>query len=246
MSGNETKKRLATIGAFLLLAAIAGWAWLTYETEGDSQKRRVGDAVFQVPQKYIGPKPDTVEEMLGTYVASFAETHRFETRAVELMPSLRGQPARLRHSAVIWTLSSLPKQPNAAPVTPTNNTMLPDKDYALLAGTPPYIGRAATKMENGLTKLVHGAAGKRSFAVTNWQPATNGVAESPIQKGPALWLAHCIEFRVIRKNTGWGRCSRTVHLKDVKLTFHFDGMLLPETAAVTTALQNTVAGWRPE
>ncbi|MBV1901832.1 MAG: hypothetical protein KUG56_09180 [Kordiimonadaceae bacterium] len=245
MTGNETKKRLATIGTFFLLAASAGWAWLTYETGGDSQKRRVGDAVFYVPQKYIGPKPDTVEEMLGTYVANFAETHRFETRAVELMPSLRGQPSRLRHSAVIWTLSSLPKQPNATHPTPTI-TILPDKDHALLAGTPPYAGRIATKMGNGLTKLVRSAAGKRSFAVTNWQPAPNGVAKSPIQKDPALWLAHCIEFRVIRENTGWGRCSRTVHLKDVKLTFHFDGMLLPETAALTTALQSTVAGWRPE
>ena len=57
------------------------------------------------------------------------------------------------------------------------------------------------------------------------------------------WIASCVEFRTIRPDDSWGRCSHEYALEGFLVRLHYDGRLIRQTGAIAAASQRLLQDW---
>ncbi len=227
MGINNIKKRLIVTALALLgvIALLAGW--LTHQANKPYQEVTISETKLYIPAEHLGPKPQGLIEMVRNYIQGQSPQIRVQLPISELLNNSHG--SQHEDQRVIFTL-----EPSNE--TPMSN-LLPLADANLLKMAMEGAGVLIEHQPDGLVKIYRDQNDKSAFSYSNLKADTKAIDTN-------IWLAHCIHFRALRADSSWGRCSRQIIQAPLKISIHFDGTLVQETANLTDAILAKVQKWQ--
>lgn len=227
----DIRKRLIIVIALITLMLAAASTWLIQENDKPYSVRTAGTIKLYVPEEYLGPKPDDLIEMVEAYIRNQSGLHRFQVTASDFLSDTYSLPATALETSIIWTVETQATSENAT------NSFLPSEDISLLSAILSGDGPETEPQTNGLLKIYRDKKDPDAFSFSN---LTLGSMQPPNN----AWIAHCIRFSALREGGSWGRCSRQIHANGLKISLHFDGLLVEQTAAISSEIANEISRWQ--
>lgn len=221
MTSQNSRQRLFIALALMATVMVGASFWLKAESNKPYKKYMIAGSELYVPKKFTGPKPDSLMEIFQEYVDGFSENQRFYIEAGELLDNRDTLTEWQANSEIVWTIS--PAKEPADDETFSDSSIVEADSFE------------TETLPNGLMKIYSNPDDRNVFTITNKREIITG--------NSAPWATHCIEFRAIRENGSWGKCTYQMRRENLQVTVHYDGILVEHTGQISSKVKNELQSW---